>query len=239
MKLYWDQAGVVPMIYVVSGQDAGRYSALMEQVYRLRYRAFAEELGWKVLANTEGLERDQLERLDAVHLIAVRCGRVAGYQRMLPTVGPHVPSSVSSKQLPRGLDTYELTHYCVAPACREGGCVTCSAGSELVAGFVEWGLACKVNKVIVEFEAVWLLRSLQLGFQVKSPRAQTRTANQQAVATLLEFDTATLQAIRDYRKHWDPVVSFLGEHESKRLTTAVWPRAILSLAPALLNAFCG
>ena len=64
-------------------------------------------------------------------------------------------------------------------------------------------------------------------------------ANQQAVATLLEFDTATLRAIRDYRKHWDPVVSFLGEHESKRLTTAVWPRAILSLVPALFNAFCG
>ena len=33
------------MIYVVSGQDAGRYSALMEQVYRLRHKVFAEELG--------------------------------------------------------------------------------------------------------------------------------------------------------------------------------------------------
>ncbi len=221
MKLYRDQAGVVPMIYVVSGQDAERYSALMEQVYRLRYRAFAEDLGWKVLANTEGLERGQLERPDAVHLIAVRCGRVAGYQRMLPTVGPHVQSGVSSKQLPRGLDTYELTHYCAAPTCSTNSCSTCGAASELIAGFVEWGLACKVNKVIVEFETVWLLRALQLHFQVRSLRAQTRTGNQQFVATLLEFDAATLQAIREYREHWGPVVSFLGEHEGKRLALTV------------------
>jgi acyl-homoserine lactone synthase len=193
----------------------------MEQVYRLRYRAFAEDLGWKVLANTEGLQRDQLERPDAVHLIAVRCGRVAGYQRMLPTVGPHVPPGVSSKQLPRGLDTYELTHYCAAPTCSKNSCSTCGAASELIAGFVEWGLACKVNKVIVEFETVWLLRALQLRFQVKSLRAQTRTGNPQLVATLLEFDAATLQAIREYREHRGRVVSFLGEHEGKRLALTV------------------
>jgi acyl-homoserine lactone synthase len=229
------------MIYVVSGQDAGRYSALMDEVYRLRYRAFAEELGWGDLANAEGLERDQLERPDAVHLICVRRGKVAGYLCMLPTVGLHVDADTSPKaRLPRGLDTYELTNYCAAPACREGSCGVCTAGSELIAGFVEWGLACKVNKVIVEFETVWVLRAMQLGFQVKSLRAQTCAGKQQLVATLLEFDEATLEAVRDYRKHWDPVVSFRGEHERKRETTTVWPRTLLTLATqVLLNAFCG
>ncbi len=206
------------MIYVVSGQDAGRYSTLMEQVYRLRYRASAEELGWIDLTDTHGLERDQFNRPDAVHHICVRHGKVAGYQCMLPTVGPHVQTDFSPRQgqIPRGLDTYELQHYCAAPACRNEACGNCVIGSELVAGFVEWGLACKVNKVIIEFETAWLLRALQLKFQVQPLHARPGTANRQPVATLLEFDEATLQAVRDYREHWAPVVSFLGEHEGKR-----------------------
>ncbi len=216
---------VVPMIFVLSGQDAARYSALMEQVYRLRHRGFVEELGWKDLVSAQGLERDQFERPDAIHQICVRGGNVAGYQRMLPTVGPYVPSDdyprLCEGPIPRGLDIYEMTHYCAAPACRKEACSTCAAGSELIAGFVEWGLACKVGKVIVEFEADWMLRALQLKFQVQPLGAEATIGDRRLLPAVLGFDRATLQAIRDYRKHWTPVVSFLGEHKGRGTPTAV------------------
>jgi acyl-homoserine lactone synthase len=204
------------MIYVVSGQDAGRYSTLMDQVYRLRHRVFAEELGRFDLASAEGLERDQFERPDAVHHIWSRAGKVAGYLRLLPTVGPHVPSSISantcSGRFPRGLDTYELTRYCVAREWRDEGC---GIGSELIAGLAEWGLACRVNKVIAEMETAWLFRAMQLKFKVSALHAQL-AAGKERMAMLIEFDASVLEAIRAYRKHWDRVVSFLGEHEAKR-----------------------
>jgi len=38
---------------------------------------------------------------------------------------------------------------------------------------------------------------------------------------LLEFNRSTLQAIRDYRKHWIPVIKFLGEHQEERFAMAV------------------
>ncbi len=212
------------MIYVVSGQDAARYSALMEQVYRLRYRVSAEELGWGDLATAQGLERDQDERPDAVHHICVRNGNVVGYQSLLPTVGPHVqasglPNKRGQRLLPRGLDVYKLARYCVAPACRQEGCGTCGGASELIAGLVEWGLACRVSKVTIAFKPYWLARALQLKFRAKPLLTECKNAN--LVPTLLEFDAATLQAIREYRKHSAPVVSFLGEHEGKRVAMTV------------------
>jgi acyl-homoserine lactone synthase len=213
------------MIYIVSGKDINHYPTLMEQVHRLRHQVFVEELGWSDLAKADGLERDQFDRPDAVHHICVRDGKVAGYQRMLPTVKPHLLSDVYPElcegPLPRGLDTFELTRYCVAPGYREGRRGVSSVGSELMAGGVEWGLACGVKKVVTQVEAIWVLRWLQLKFLVRPLGFETQIGKQRIVATLLEFNRLTLEAIREYRKHWAPVLSFLGEHQEERMAMAV------------------
>ena len=213
------------MIYILSGHDVQRYPALMEQVYRLRHQVFVNELGWSDIAKADGLERDQFDRPDAVHQICVREGKVAGYQRMLPTVKPHLLSDVYPElcegSLPRGLDTYEMTRYCVAPGYREGRRGVSSVGSELIVGGVEWALACGVKKVIVETETIWVLRWLQMKFLVRPLGFETQIGNQRIVAALLEFNRTTLQAIREYRKHWTPVISFLGEHQEERMAMAV------------------
>jgi acyl-homoserine lactone synthase len=213
------------MIYILSGRDAHRYPGLMEQVYRLRHQVFVEELGWTALVKPDGLERDQFDHPDAVHHICVRDGKVAGYQRMLPTVEPHLLSDVYPElceyAIPRGHDTYELTRYCVAPGFREGRRGVGSVGSELMAGGVEWGLASGVNKSVIEGETIWVLRWLQLKFLVRPLGFETQIGNQRIVATLLEFNRATLQAIREYRRHWTPVIEFLGEPDEERLAMAV------------------
>ena len=99
------------------------------------------------------------------------------------------------------------------PGLQPKSCGTCGAASELIAGFVEWGLACRVDKIIVAFKTYWLRRALQLKFKVRPLCAGNKSGNQ--LPALLEFNPATLQAVRDYRKHENPVVSFLGEHGTK------------------------
>lgn len=213
------------MILVISGADAIRYPELMRQVYKLRHDVFVGELGWTDLASPDGMERDQFDHPDAIHHLCMRGDEVVGYQRMLPTLQPHLLSDVFPElcegPCPRAIDTFELTRYCVAPAHREGRRGVSSVGSELMAGFVEWGLASKVNKVIIEFETIWVLRALQLKFLVRPLGFETQIGKQKIVATLVEFNAATLRAIRDYRGQHAGVARYLGELETAPLAMAM------------------
>ncbi len=212
------------MIYVLSGEEAAYHPGLMEQVYRLRHDVFVDELEWKDLARDDRLERDQFDRPDAVHHICVRNDKVVGYQRMLPTMEPHLLTDVFPELCegppPRGHNIYELTRYCVASAYREGRRGVSSVGSELMAGFVEWGMDLDVDNVIIEFEAIWVLRALQLKFLVQPLGFETKIGKQKIVATKLGFNDTTLNSIREYRHHHEPVVAYVGELEKEQAPLA-------------------
>lgn len=212
------------MIYIVSGTDTGHFPDLMDQVYRLRHGVFVEELGWSDLDSVDAREIDQFDTPDAIHHIAVRDDKVVGYQRMLPTVKPHLLSDVFPQlchvEPPRSSDTYELTRYCVNPAHRTGRRGVGSVGSELMAGFVEWGLASGVNHVVIEFETIWVLRALQLRFLVQPLGYETKIGNQAITATKVTFDPSTLAKIREYRDHFQPVVTYLGQLAAERVALA-------------------
>jgi acyl-homoserine lactone synthase len=184
---------------------------LWDAVHRLRHRIFVEEMGWHDLDRADGLEIDQFDHEDAVHHIVIRNGEVAGYQRMLPTTRAHLLTEVLSDLYvgtpPSGPNVYELTRYAVAPGFRDGRRGVSSVGSELIAGFVEWGLRRDVDRVIIEFEPMWVLRALQLHF-LATPLGYQRTyGRQQVVATLLTFNRHTLEVVRQRRSHFAPVLA--------------------------------
>ena len=160
-----------------------------------------------------------------MHHICVRDNRVPGYQRMLPTVKPHLLSEVFPKlcegPLPRDLDTFELSRYCVAPGFREGRRGVSSVGSELMAGGVEWGLACGVKRVVTEVETIWVLRWLQLQFLVRPLGFETKIGKQQIVAARWSSTAQPSSPSAITGSTGLPVVSFLGEHEEERMAMAV------------------
>lgn len=199
------------MIYALSTSELMERPQLWEAVHRLRHAIFVEELGWDDLSRPDGYEIDQFDHEEAVHHLAIRNGELAGYQRMLPTTRAHLLTDVLSDLYvgtpPSGPEVFELTRYAVALGYRDGRRGVSSVGSELIAGFVEWGLASGVNKVIIEFEPMWVLRALQLRF-LATPLGYQRTyGRQQVVATLLTFDDQTLQTVRQRRNHFAPVLS--------------------------------
>lgn len=203
------------MIKVISGADESVFPDIFEQAAILRHSVFVDEMGWEDLRRPDGRERDQFDDAYAVHHFCMRNDRVIGYIRMLPTLRPYLLSEVFPDLCegapPRAANCYELTRYCVAPAYREGKRGVSSAGSELIAGFVEWGLACGVNRVILEFEPMWVLRAMQLRFLVRPLGFQQKIGDQQIVATEVTFDKRTLATIREFRGHPYPVVEFCGQ----------------------------
>lgn len=199
------------MIYAMTTTELTERPDLWEEVHRLRYQIFVEEMGWDDLRRSDQMEIDQFDHEEAVHHLCMRNGRLAGYQRMLPTTRPHLLTDVLQDLCegtsPKGPNIYELTRYAVAPAFRDGRRGVSTVGTELIAGFVEWGLQNNVDQVIIEFEPMWVLRALQLSFLARPLGYQRTYGRQQVVATLLTFNDNTLDVVRNRRNQHAPVLS--------------------------------
>lgn len=83
------------MIHLVDAENIHDYRVEMEQAYRLRHQVFVEESKWEDLRKPDGREIDQFDDARALHMLYIRDGAVLGYQRMLPTMRPHLLSHVT------------------------------------------------------------------------------------------------------------------------------------------------
>jgi acyl homoserine lactone synthase len=107
------------MIVVVQGHNQQKHADLMDQMFRLRARVFAERLKWDVTV-VDGKERDRFDDLDPVYLIHTdETGReVRGSLRLLPTTGPTVLGEFFSDTMPDAAllsapTIWECTRFCV------------------------------------------------------------------------------------------------------------------------------
>jgi acyl homoserine lactone synthase len=86
------------------------------QLFRYRHRIFVEKLGWDV-PTSDGMEFDQFDREDTVHVVARDgAGDVMAYSRLLPTIKPYLlaevfPQLMDGHCLPRRCDTWELSRF--------------------------------------------------------------------------------------------------------------------------------
>ena len=98
----------------------------------------------------------------ALHMLYIEDDRVLGYQRMLPSMRPHLLTEVlphlCEGDFPVGPHIWEWTRYCVTREHRYCGLFLSPAGNLLLSSIVEWGLASGVGKIIIEMNPLWLLR---------------------------------------------------------------------------------
>jgi acyl-homoserine lactone synthase len=184
------------MLHIINAQNIDKYEEEMDQALRLRHRVFVEERGWSNLASADGRETDQFDTADAVHMLFIDQGEVLGYQRMLPSTGPHLLSEVLPQlcedERPVGQNIWEWTRYCVAPGYREHGRALSAVSNALLSGFVEWGSENGINTVIIEMQPLWILRLLQLHFKVSALGLPQSISGEDVVAVTASFDHRTL-----------------------------------------------
>ncbi|MBU6464188.1 MAG: GNAT family N-acetyltransferase [Bradyrhizobium sp.] len=190
-------------IHIVTAENIGSYAEAMEQAYRLRHAVFVEEMGWNDLRRPDGREIDQFDDGRAVHILYLDGDQLVGYQRMLPSMRPHLLSEVMPHlcdgDFPVGPHIWEWTRYCVTKEHRDRGRMLSLAGNLLLSAIVEWGLESGVSKIIIEMNPIWLLRLVQLHFRVTPLGIPQKAGKDSIVAVTAAFDSRTLARLRDVR----------------------------------------
>ena len=191
------------MIHIVTAENIGAYQCEMEQAYRLRHNVFVDEMGWEDLRKPDGREIDQFDDGRALHMLYIEDDRVLGYQRMLPSMRPHLLTEVlphlCEGDFPVGPHIWEWTRYCVTREHRDRGRILSPAGNLLLSSIVEWGLASGVGKIIIEMNPLWLLRLVQLNFRVTPLGLPQQIGKDLIIAVTAAFDRRTLQKLQEMR----------------------------------------
>jgi acyl-homoserine lactone synthase len=190
-------------IHIVAAENIGSYAGAMEQAYRLRHTVFVEEMGWNDLRRPDGREIDQFDDGRALHMLYLDGDRLVGYQRMLPSMRPHLLSEVMPHlcdgDFPVGPHIWEWTRYCVTKEHRDRGRLLSPVGNLLLSAIVEWGLENGVSKIIIEMNPIWLLRLVQLHFRVTPLGIPQEAGKDSIVAVTAAFDARTLARLRYVR----------------------------------------
>lgn len=106
------------MIIIVDALNKHEYSGVLDQMFQLRARVFADRLGWEVNV-VDGREADKFDAMDPAYVIGVDDeGHVVSCVRALQTTGPHMLADVFSSILHgepplRSATLWESTRFCV------------------------------------------------------------------------------------------------------------------------------
>ena len=188
------------MLITIDRDNYATESWRLEEAYRLRHRIFVEEAGWEALRKPDGIERDQFDHEDAVHMLLYEGSRLIGYQRMLPTTRPYLLTEVYPQlcdgEPPRDPKVYEWTRFAVERDHRGDGRGLGQAGARLVLGYVEWGLENGVDTIVVEVDPMQSLKFIQCSFVTAQLGVMQQIDGVLTVAMLAHFDERTRKTLR-------------------------------------------
>src|SRR4051812_19964745 len=100
----------------ISGTESSFTKATAARLASYRYRVFVEKLGWE-LDTAKGEERDQFDRPDTVHVLALDDDDAPiGCARLLPTTAPYLlsdvfPQLLNGLAMPRSPQIWELSRF--------------------------------------------------------------------------------------------------------------------------------
>ena len=189
------------MLHLVDRFNSHLYEKEMRDALRLRHHVFVEEKKWSALDRGDGTEWDQFDTPDAVHMLYIDdAGSVIGYQRMLPSLEPHLLSDVMpflcDGPRPAGPHIWEWTRYAVDKAHRDRGRMLSPVGLALLTGIVEWGLERDINTIIIQMNPIWLLRLVQMRFKTTPLGFPQEISEEPTIAITAEFNAATLAFLK-------------------------------------------
>ena len=102
------------MLEIVNIHNRHLFEDALQDMYRMRYRAAVEEMGWHLSCDTEGYDKDAFDYEDTVYILHFNPdGSVGACGRINPTTRPHLLSEVFPhmcvEAVPTGPRIYEYS----------------------------------------------------------------------------------------------------------------------------------
>lgn len=162
------------MLVVVEDSNAHEHRDLLEEMFRLRARVFADRLKWDVVV-TDGMERDRYDDEGPVYLIYTDEAQkvVKGSLRLLPTTGPTLLADFFADTLPDAAQLsapsiWECTRFCLDETLLDDGSreEMVFASGILFAGLGEIGLQSGIESILGNFDATMYRLYRRIGCEV-------------------------------------------------------------------------
>ena len=195
------------MLIAIDAINRDRFGAVLDEMFRLRARVFADRLGWDVTIQ-DGMEIDKFDAPDPAYLVGLdEEGHVVSCARLLQTTGPHMLADVFSSILDgepplRSSRIWESTRFCVDTARLKatGGMSGISrATCEILIGINDYGMMSGISDVVTVIDPVMdrvLKRSACAPYgYVGSKKPMGKVA---ALAALLDCTDERSQAVRTF-----------------------------------------
>jgi acyl homoserine lactone synthase len=191
------------MMTLIQGSRARLHPELMDQMFRLRARVFADRLGWDVVVE-DGWERDRFDDLDPLYALSLNAaGHVQGTFRLLQTTGPTMLDEVFAACLPEGLKirspiVWESTRFCVdtssAAALDRTGLNTVTG--ELLSSLIEIGNYAGLSHIVTVIDQRMERILLRAGCPIDRLGAPVDIGGTMTLAILMDCSEASIERIQ-------------------------------------------
>jgi acyl-homoserine lactone synthase len=188
-------------VHMVTKDNAHRYQRELLSYHEWRHLIYVEERGWTDLRRPDGLDIDQFDTSEAVHLIAIKDGEVVGGSRMISMAHPTLlsevfPELVERGEVPRDPDAIDWTRMFVVPAHRTGRSPNSVAGA-LFCAVMEYCLGVGATRVGGVMETFWLPRWQQFGWTTRPLGLPMEIAGSMTLAAFMDVNERALTGVRE------------------------------------------
>jgi acyl-homoserine lactone synthase len=158
------------MVHVFRGVENLKRHGLAEEMWRVRYDTFIEELKWP-LPSRNKQERDCYDDDGATYLVSFdESNRIKASARLIPTTTPFLMEEIfphlveSPRDLPRGPTTIEFTRYFIRSDLMRSRGVIRTAG-EIFCSIFEYCLNEGIDTMLAVVDTKILPQAYEMGWQ--------------------------------------------------------------------------
>lgn len=214
------------MLEIVDAGNRHLYKDALEDMYRMRYRAAVEEMGWSLRCALNRYDKDEFDYDDTVYLIHFNDdGTVGACGRINPTTRPHLLSDVFPQMcvegVPQGPKIYEYSRGLIERRGKSNRDYM-RTWLSITQGVNEWAIDNGVDYISwLTLKRLYGLSAMLWETRPLGPAVFYEDDKTEYIAGLSRMDAEGLKKVEAYTKSASPITQYKREVTKKLLVGAI------------------